>query len=188
MRGQSHKRLGEYLARKYMSGIPKRYVRAFLIGCVEPDRNPATYLKGSIKFQWLRGHNYRNARSYMGRLSRRLENRSRLRLLDYYAIGKLIHYTTDSFTSAHNAYFPTRLEAHREYEAMLQNYFLNFLSQDPPPSAVPCRRIMDTIRAQHRDYSRFPADIRTDTRFAFAACCCIAETLLGKPLQAAPAV
>ena len=187
MRGQSHKRLGEYLARKYMPDIPRRYTLAVLIGCVEPDRNPVTYLKGSFRFQWLRGHNYRNARGYMGRLSRRLENRPRLRLLDYYAIGKLIHYTTDSFTSAHNDSFPTRLEAHREYEARLQNYFLNFLSQDPQPSAVPCHRVMDAIRAQHRAYSRFPADIRTDTRFAFAACCCVAASLLAKPLRAVPA-
>ena len=186
MRGQSHKRLGEYLAGKYMSNTPKRYVRAFLIGCVEPDRNPATYLKGSLKFQWLRGHNYRNARSYMSRLSRRLENRSRLRLLDYYAIGKLIHYTTDSFTSAHNDRFPTCLEAHREYETMLQNYFLSFLSRDPQPLAVPCCRIMDTIRAQHRLYSRFPSDIRTDTRFAFAVCCCVVSSLLAKHPQPLP--
>ena len=180
MRGKSHKLLGEYLAREYMTGAPKRYVRAFLIGCVEPDRNPATYLKGSLKFQWLRGHNYRNARSYMSRLSRRLENRSRLRLLDYYSIGKLIHYTTDSFTSAHNDSFPTRLEEHRTYEVMLQHYFLSFLSQNPLPAAAPGQRVMDAIRAQHRLYSRFPADIRTDTRFAFAACCGILATLLPK--------
>ena len=52
MRRKSHKLLGEYLAREYMTDIPKSYVCAFLIGCVEPDRNPATYLKGSLKFQW----------------------------------------------------------------------------------------------------------------------------------------
>lgn len=186
MRGESHKRLGEYLAAKYMPNTPKRYVRAFLIGCVEPDRNPVTYLKGSIRFQWLRGHNYHNAHSYMCRLSRRLENRSQLRLLDYYAIGKLIHYTTDSFTSAHNDRFPTRLELHRAYEEKLQNYFLGFLSQNPQPSAVPCRGIMEAIRSQHRLYSRFPSDIRTDTRFAFSACCFIASSLLTKPLQPVP--
>ena len=182
MRRKSHKLLGEYLAREYMTDIPKSYVCAFLIGCVEPDRNPATYLKGSLKFQWLRGHNYRNARGYMCRLSRRLESRSRLRLLDYYSIGKLIHYTTDSFTSAHNDSFPTRLEEHRAYEAMLQRYFLAFLSQNPLPAAASGQRVMDTIRVQHRLYSRLPADIRTDTRFAFAACCGVLATLLPKPI------
>ena len=182
MRGQSHKCLGQYLAKQYMPDAPKRYIRAFLAGCVEPDKNPATYLKGSIRFQWLRGHNYRNARRYMGRLSRRLENRSRLRLLDYYAMGKLIHYTTDSFTSAHNAGFPARLEFHRAYEAELQNYFLSFLSRNPQPAAIACRDIMDAIRSQHRLYSRYPADIRTDTRFAFTTCCAVTQSLLAKPL------
>lgn len=180
MRGQSHKRLGEYLAGKYMQNTPKRYIHAFLIGCVEPDRNPATYLKGSFKHQWLRGHNYRNASSYMSRLSKRLENRSQLKLLDYYAIGKLIHYTTDSFTSAHNDRFPTCLETHRAYEATLQNYFLYYLSQNPQPPVIPCRQIMDAIRAQHRLYRRFPSDVHTDSRFAFSVCCLVVSSLLAK--------
>ena len=188
MRGLSHKQLGKYLARIYMPDAPQKHVRAFLIGCVEPDRNPATYLKGSFRFQWLRGHNYRNARSYMSRLALRLENRSELSLLDYYALGKLIHYITDSFTSAHNDRFPTGLDAHREYEAALQGYFLNFLSRDPQPEVLPCCRIMDLIRSQHRIYSRFPPDIQTDTHFAFTASCCVASALLAKSAQPVPAV
>ena len=98
MRGKSHRCLGQYLVEKYMPHAPKRYIRAFLIGCIEPDRNPVTYLKGSIRCQWLRGHNYENARRYMRRLSERLERKERLFLIDYYALGKLIHYTVDAFT------------------------------------------------------------------------------------------
>ena len=52
MRGKSHKTLGKYLADKYMTAVPKRYIQAFLLGCIEPDRNPATYLKGSVRRQW----------------------------------------------------------------------------------------------------------------------------------------
>lgn len=57
MRGKSHRCLGQYLVEHYMENIPGRYVKAFLVGCIEPDRNPVTYLKGSLRFQWLRGHN-----------------------------------------------------------------------------------------------------------------------------------
>ena len=75
MRGKSHRCLGKYLVQHYMSDTPERYVKAFLLGCIEPDRNPATYLKGSIRCQWLRGHNYRNARRFMRAISARLEKK-----------------------------------------------------------------------------------------------------------------
>ena len=42
MRGKSHRCLGKYLVQHYMSDTPERYVKAFLLGCIEPDRNPAT--------------------------------------------------------------------------------------------------------------------------------------------------
>ena len=109
MRGKSHRCLGKYLVQHYMSDTPERYVKAFLLGCIEPDRNPATYLKGSIRCQWLRGHNYRNARRFMRAISARLEKKETLGLFDYYTLGKLIHYTTDAFTYAHNDTFPTAM-------------------------------------------------------------------------------
>ena len=76
MRGKSHTELGNYLIRQYMPDIPSHYKSAFLLGCVQPDRNPATYLKGSLRYQWLRGHNYLNARRFMTRLSLRLEKKT----------------------------------------------------------------------------------------------------------------
>lgn len=178
MRGESHRRLGYYLAEKYMRDVPRRYVRAFLIGCVEPDRNPATYIKGSIRCQRLRGHNYENARRYMQRLSLRLERKERLYLLDYYAMGKLIHYTVDAFTLAHNDFFPESLREHRAYEAELQEYFLSFLAGDPPPCPPENKPVMDIIRAFHRRYEARPAGVFTDVRFAFTASCLVAAALV----------
>ena len=75
MRGKSHISLGYYLIDRYLSHVPRRYQRAFLLGCIEPDRNPATYLKGSVRFQWLRGHNYLNAQQFMQRIAARLEKK-----------------------------------------------------------------------------------------------------------------
>jgi len=96
MCGKSHISLGHYLIDRYFSWQPRRYRQAFLLGCIEPDRNPATYLKGSFRSQWLRGHNYRNARHFMARISSRLEKKETLNLFDYYTLGKLIHYTADA--------------------------------------------------------------------------------------------
>lgn len=178
MRGESHRSLGRYLAKSYLNHLPRPYVRAFLLGCIEPDRNPVTYLKGSIRSQWLRGHNYGNAVCYMRRISQRLERKENLNMLDYYTLGKLIHYTTDAFTYAHNVQFPSQLDEHREYEAQLQNHFLTYLKSEPPNASAESDSVMDAIRAFHREYIRQPADIRTDAQFALKACCCVLALLI----------
>ena len=180
MRGKSHQHLGKYLADKYMAGLPSRYVKAFLIGCIEPDRNPATYIKGSLRQQWLRGHNWGNAQHYMQKVSARLEKRSHLKLLDYYTIGKLIHYTTDAFTSAHNERFGVNLSDHRQYEADLQNHFLDYLAQDPEIWTDTRNPVMDTIRSYHREYLRRPINIHTDSRFAIIVCSMVAAKLFAQ--------
>lgn len=178
MRGKSHKSLGKYLAERYFPNTPKRYVRAFLIGCVEPDRNPATYLKGSLRREFLRGHNYENAMRYMARVAKRLEKKRVWRLFDYYTMGKLIHYTTDAFTYAHNTSFGTNLSDHREYEHALQEHFLTYLEEAPEIEVRTFRCVMDAISAYHGDYDRSPMGIRTDARFALRASCCVLMTLL----------
>lgn len=182
MRGQSHRCLGRYLAGRYMGHIPQSHVRAFLFGCIEPDRNPATYLKGSLRHQWLRGHNYRNARRFMKRICHRLENKSRLNLFDYYTLGKLIHYTTDSFTYAHNAAFPCQLRNHMEYESALQEHFLSYMAQDPQVDVVLAKDLMDAINQYHHHYEQERYSIHNDSHFALTACCCVLASLSAKLL------
>lgn len=177
MRGKSHLTLGRLLAERYMPDAPRRYIRAFMIGCIEPDRNPTTYLKGSVRQAFLRGHNYENSLRYMCRVARRLEQKKVWRLVDYYTMGKLIHYTADAFTYAHNQSFGTKLADHREYEQMLQEHFLRYLEDAPPITAEVYRSAADAIRSCHRDYAREPMGIATDARFALNACCCVLVTL-----------
>lgn len=182
MRGKSHRYLGRYLAERYLTDAPKPCVQAFLIGCIEPDRNPMTYLKGSLRFQWMRGHNYRNARRFMRRISQRLEGKAHLNLLDYYTLGKLIHYTTDAFTYAHNDTFPTNLADHRVYETALQDHFLQFIEADPHVDTKVARTVMEAIYSYHREYEKLEADIHIDSRFALNACCCVLAVLFAKPM------
>lgn len=177
MRGKSHKTLGTLLADRYMPHTPKRFVKAFLIGCVEPDRNPTTYLKGSVRRDFLRGHNYENARRYMCRIARRLERKRVYGLWDYYRLGKLIHYTADAFTFAHNSAFGTRLREHRQYEHSLQEHFLRYLEDCPHADAMPFSEIARGIRILHRDYSSRPRGIQTDSHFALNACSSVLATL-----------
>ena len=46
MKKRSHKLLGIYLAERYMDDATKACRKAFVFGCVEPDYNYASYLKG----------------------------------------------------------------------------------------------------------------------------------------------
>ena len=182
MRGKSHRYLGQYLAEHYIKDVPKAYTNAFLIGCVEPDRNPATYLKGSLRCQWLRGHNYKNARRFMRQISWRLERKDHLNLYDYYTLGKLIHYTTDAFTYAHNDTFPTKLADHREYEVALQDHFLKYIQADPQVDTKVARSVMEAIYSYHQEYEELEANISNDAKFALTACCCVLAVLFAKPI------
>ena len=182
MRGKSHRCLGEYLAEHYLQGVSPAYIKAFQLGCIEPDRNPMTYLKGSIRCQWLRGHNYRNARRFMRQISRRLEKKETLNLYDFYTLGKLIHYTADAFTYAHNDTFPTQLSDHREYESQLQEHFPRYKQEDPQVDTMVAHTIMEAIYSYHREYEELEADIHTDARFALTACCCVLAALFTKPI------
>lgn len=182
MRGKSHRMLGKYLVEHYMQDVPERYQKAFLFGCIEPDRNPATYLKGSLHYQWLRGHNYGNAQQFMRHIAWRLEGKREFRLFDYYTLGKLIHYTTDAFTYAHNDTFPTDLSEHRDYEAALQEHFLNYIGSNPTVTPQNARSIMEAIYRYHKEYCTLPANIHTDAKYALRACCCVLAVLFLPPI------
>lgn len=182
MRGKSHICLGNYLLRRYLPDLSPVKSKAFLLGCIEPDRNPVTYLKGSFRCQWLRGHNFGNARRFMERLSVRLEQKTDLNLFDYYTLGKLIHYTADAFTLAHNDTFPEKLSRHRDYENRLQEYFLSYIHADPYVDVPYAKTIMEGIYIHHREYTRNSAGIHTDSRFALQACCCVLAVLMAPRL------
>lgn len=177
MRGQSHLYLGNYLIEHYMLNISKFHARAFLTGCIQPDKNPLTYLKGSVNHQWMRGHNYKNAQRFMRKISSRLESRTVFRLYDYYTLGKLIHYAADAFTFAHNESFGAGLSAHRQYEISHQFSFLNYIQQNPRVHIQVSGSIMDTVGQYHWEYSRVPSYILRDCYYILNVCCCIIAIL-----------
>ena len=158
--------LGKYLAENYLSSIPKRYIKAFLIGCTQPDKNPATYLKGSIRCHPLRGHHWLSSQKYMEKIADRLQQKNKLKFLDYYTMGKLIHYTVDAFTASHNEEFPMDLEAHRAYESHLQRRFLSYIRCHPISSDIVDGNIMDLIRHYHRSYTKATDLLSADCHYS----------------------
>ena len=175
----SHRQIGIYLAQNHLKQANSVQQNAFLWGCEQPDRNPLTYLKGSVKCRLLHGHNYPNAAAYMSRLSRRLEGKKHWGLLDYYSLGKLIHYITDAFTYSHNEGFPSNLVLHRKYEASLQQCFLAYLKQ-PSIQIREDLSVFDTITCFHREYRSHPPAVHHDIHYAINACCSVIAVLTGR--------
>lgn len=177
MRNKSHALMGRILLREYLPSLPKTSAKAFLLGCTQPDKNPATYIKGSLRSCWLRGHNYSNASRYMMRLARRLDGKTHLSTWDCYCLGKLIHYTLDAFTFAHDQRFPKDLKAHRRYEVRLQNFFLTQVRRRSIPAGPFLGSPAGLIRSMHAAYSQLPGAIETDTDFAFRTCCLLTQRI-----------
>ena len=131
MTTKSHYQFGLYLLTMIPGYLTSAEQTAFLCGCVEPDYNPGTYLKGSIHGQKLRGHNFPNMLPCMHRLFEKIRYTQSPGILCFYRLGKLTHYLMDAFTYPHNSVFYGSLKEHIRYEASLEPLFLQSLSQHP---------------------------------------------------------
>ena len=169
MKSSSHKYIGLFLVTQHFRNQAPIYTRAFMLGCVQPDKNPTTYLKGSFRFQWLRGHNYDNSYRYMRRLCRRVAKKKSLTVADYYCLGKLMHYIADSFTYAHSRNFCMNLQRHRSYEQRL-DICLQKLIHRVPLDKPGYDNAEDIIRKNHRLYSSIPHSTANDVYFSIRTC------------------
>lgn len=177
MRANSHRQFGYFLADRYLPDLPKRHLKAFLTGCTQPDRNPTTYLKGSIRNRLLHGHDYISAKRYLFRLIRILQKRKYWGMIDYYRLGKLFHYLADAFTHAHSNTFSGSLSDHRKYEYALHLHFLKQLKH-PHRIFSPMRQdITANISVYHRLYLQTPPSISTDADYIIGTSCLVMEML-----------
>ena len=183
MHSQTHRDLGILLIKRLLPGLPKRYRSAFLLGCVEPDKNPITYLRGSVRHRWLSGHTFRAAHRRMFRWTGSLEAKSRWRITDWYTLGKLVHYTADSFTYAHSDSFPGQLAAHRAYERRRHSHFAGIVSLTSSSTSRP----IPFLTQLHWDYIHKAPCVQTDRDYILTACTALLSALRA-PQRAAPAL
>lgn len=125
MKTIDHMILGKCLVDKHLRNAKRKQQKAFLMGCIVPDINPFTYLKGSIKYQKFQGHNYPNSKKAIKRYMDMLSFSQFYSCKDYYRLGKLIHYIADAFTFPHNMQFQDTLKMHVAYEEELHTAFVN---------------------------------------------------------------
>ena len=165
MRTESHLQLGKTLLQSWPQASLSQRV-AFLLGCIEPDLNAFTYLRGFLRDGHARGHNFHNILPSMIHLAARLEVSGLCAPCDAYRLGKLMHYVVDAFTYTHNEAFQGSIAAHNRYEKKLEAHFLDMLSsQGAVPSPVR-GGFLTLLCDQHQHYLNETPGIDTDTRFA----------------------
>ncbi|MCI2058790.1 MAG: zinc dependent phospholipase C family protein [Oscillibacter sp.] len=169
MQKRSHKLLAHTLLTGCSGFDKRRFELAFLFGSFEPDCNPLSYLKGSIRGEKFRGHNFSNSQRYIHRQILRLQNRSRWSLWQYYTLGKLTHYLADAFTFPHNETYQEGIAAHREYESRLRGQFAGYLEGKTPRAQRSCADVFAAIDRLHRQYLRAASDRQRDIRYILAA-------------------
>ena len=152
MQKSSHMRLAHALLKKAGGFSAKRYERAFLFGSIQPDCNPFSYLKGSIRAKTFGGHTYANNRAFIEKRIRRLRNKEHWTIWTYYTLGKLSHYLADAFTLPHNDHFPGRGWAHRVYESELRKHVADYLFTEEPQNREALDDLPGEIFKLHQQY------------------------------------
>ena len=169
MQKRSHKLLASSLLESVDGFRARRCELAFLFGSFQPDCNPLTYLKGSIRAYKFRGHNYSNSRRYIERRIRRLQARRRWTMWQYYTLGKLTHYLADAFTYPHNEHYPDPLLCHHQYETDLRAYLQEYLAERTVRRQQFRANVAESIAQLPDDSRQSAADQRMDVQFILEA-------------------
>lgn len=96
MQTKDHYLLGCFILKQYGSCVDPICQKLFLLGCIEPDWNLITYTRGSIKYQFLHGHNAENSQKHLNRLTEKLLKSGVHTTLQWFRFGAALYYLADS--------------------------------------------------------------------------------------------
>lgn len=178
MQKRSHTLLAHTLLEGEGGFRRRRFEWAFLFGSFQPDCNPFSYLKGSLRAQKFMGHNFSNSQWYIEAHIRSLQRRARWTMWQYYTLGKLTHYLADAFTFPHNDNYPDTLLEHHQYETDLRLQFAQFLAEYNLCLERSCQDVADAINALHRQYLSARSNQRRDARYILEANSLLMASLL----------
>ena len=138
MQKRSHKLLASMLLQSQHGFAARRYELAFLFGSFQPDCNPLSYLKGSLRARKFRGHNFSNSQLYINAHIARLRQCRSWTTWQYYTLGKLTHYLAEylqqrtlrsqqfredleaAISELHRQYLESRGDLQRDVQYILQ--------------------------------------------------------------------
>lgn len=169
MKKRSHKLLASTLL-EYKHGFQaRRYEWAFLFGSFQPDCNPLTYLKGSLRAYKFRGHNFSNSQAYINNHIRRLQQRTRWSIWQYYTLGKLTHYLADAYTYPHNPDYPCTMLDHHNYETDFRRFMRGYLAHQHLRRQQARRDLIAALEELHEQYMATRASMLRDANYILKA-------------------
>ena len=183
MQKRSHKLLAATLLENTQGFQARRFELAFLFGSFQPDCNPLTYSKGSLRAYKFRGHNYSSSQHYIYSRISRLQRRQRWTIWQYYTLGKLTHYLADAFTYPHNENYPDSMLCHHQDETDLRAYLEEYLATRALRREKFRQDVADALQELHRQYMAGVADMRKDVQFILKATSLLMEPCFGKSAQ-----
>ena len=169
MQKRSHKLLASTLLECEHGFGAKRFEWAFLLGSFQPDCNPLTYLKGSLRHNKLKGHNYANSRAYINARILKLQRRRRWTMWHYYTLGKLTHYLADAYTYPHNPDYPNSMLDHHNYETDLRQFMRGYLAHRHLQRQQARRDLVAALEELHQQYMATRASMIRDASYILKA-------------------
>lgn len=169
MQKRTHTLLARTLLRSETGFSARRYELAFIFGSFEPDVNPFSYLKGSLRHNKLKGHNYANSRAYINAKIRKLQRRRRWTVWQYYTLGKLTHYLADAYTYPHNPNYPDSMLDHHNYETDFRQFMRGYLAHRYLRRQQVRRDLVAALEELHEQYMATRASMVRDASYILKA-------------------
>ena len=160
MKTETHWKLGLKILKQEMSEMPLKSRMAFAFGCIKPDIDIFSYLRG-FKTKPFYGHNWSNAQKYIIKLTQKAERKS----LSSFGFGLLVHYLCDAFTFTHNECFAGGFKAHAVYEKMLHTSFMEFESKAELFQLNITSKLSNAVENMHLRYTALPNTVFKDIEF-----------------------
>ena len=169
MQKRSHTLLAQTLLKSRHGFSARRFGMTFLIGSFQPDVNPFSYLKGSVHYDRLKGHNYPNSRNYIYAHIDKLQRRDRWTIWQYYTLGKLTHYLADAYTYPHNEDYPNTMLDHHNYESDLRRFLRGYLAHRGVCRQQARRDLTAALEELHQQYMEARASTYRDASYILKA-------------------
>lgn len=136
---------------------------AFEYGCISPDVNPLTYVKG---------HTYASTASYVRNTLNRLHGRLKSPV-DYFDLGRAVHFIGDYFTFPHTPRFQGSLSEHISYENCLHRHIItdsNEITTESRLDLSNAKKCIELLESVHEKYSKTRSSIANDWNYIRFMC------------------
>lgn len=175
MRTQDHLLLGNTIADMHGT-LSASHRKALVIGCVEPDYNILTYMRGSIKFKNFYGHNTENLKAHITACMSKLKKFETMSLYECFRLGTLLHYVSDSFTYPHTPQFSGSMSEHIAYENIFHDFFVQKL--EGIRNKFSSSASFDSWDESQKSYIDLPPSMEKDSLYIIDTCVGIAKQFI----------